>query len=87
VASYIFDFTGKLANSGYADVTIYTGGIRFAGSPSTLRLLQWDGEHYTDITTKVDPRRHLITGRATRLTTFVVQTRDQNRQLRRMASE
>lgn len=74
IASYAFDFSGQLAKDGYVDVTIHINGIRFEGRPSALRILEWDGRLYKDVTTQVDPQRGIITGRATGLSTFVLMT-------------
>jgi len=74
-ASYAFDFSGELAKDGYIDVSFHTAGIRFEGPPSTLRILEWDGKAYKDITTHVDSKRGIVTGRTTRLSTFVLVTR------------
>jgi hypothetical protein len=75
VASYAFDFSGELAEDGYVDVSFHTAGIRFEGPSSALRILEWDGKAYKDITTHVDSKRGIITGRTTRLSNFVLVTR------------
>jgi hypothetical protein len=72
VFSYSFDFTGTLAKDGYIDLSLYIGGISVAGDPYTLRLLEWDGKSYTDITKNVDPVRGIITGRTNKLSTYVI---------------
>jgi hypothetical protein len=75
-ATYAFDFTGELAKKGYVDVHIHAGGLRFEAARLGLRILEWDGKAYKDITTHVDSSRGTITGRTTSLTTrFVLVTR------------
>jgi hypothetical protein len=74
VATYAFDFSGQLAKDGYMDVSFHTAGMRFEGSPSMLRILEWDGKAYNDITTHFDAERGIVTGRTTRLSRFVLMT-------------
>ena len=74
IATYTFEFTGHLGKDGYVDVSIHIGGRRFTGSLSELRVLEWDGKLYKDITTHVDARRGVITGRTNRLSTYVLMT-------------
>lgn len=76
MATYTFDFTGQLGEDGYVDVSFHTGGRRFAGSLSRLRILEWDGgKLYKDITTHVDAQRGIITGRTNKPATFVLMLR------------
>jgi hypothetical protein len=75
LATYAFAFSGQLAKDGYMDVSFHTGGMRFEGAPSMLRILEWDGKAYKDITTHFDAKRGIITGRTTQLSRFVLVTR------------
>ena len=72
MASYQFEFTGMLDKDGYIDIGFYIGGISIPGPASDLRVLEWDGRSYRDITTNVDLRRGVITGRTNRLSTYVI---------------
>lgn len=71
-ASYSFDFGGSLAKDGYVDISFYIGGIHFFRNLSTLHILEWDGKSYTDITTNVDVRRGVISGRTEKLKAYVI---------------
>ena len=73
-ASYHFKFTGELAENGYADISFYIGGINFIGHLSDLCVFQWDGKSYKDITTNVDLKKKVITGRTDKLSTYVIVT-------------
>jgi hypothetical protein len=83
IASYNFSFTGSLAKNGYADISFYVGGINFAGKFSELRILEWDGKSYRDITIGVDVRRRVITGRTNKLASYVIVTPRHNEVVRR----
>jgi hypothetical protein len=72
VATYEFDFTGKLAEGTEIDLSIYFGGFNFGNQTSTVRLLEWNGETYRDITTSVVLRTGIITGRTDKLSRYVV---------------
>ena len=72
IASYELEFTGAMAKNGYLDLSFYIGGVNLAGKISALRLLEWNGKHYRDITTHVDAARGTITGRTNRLATYVI---------------
>jgi hypothetical protein len=72
IVNYNFNFDGILAEDGYIDINFYIGGINFSGYPSGLRIFEWDGKSYKDITTIVDVGRRIITGRAQKLGTYVI---------------
>ena len=63
---------GGVSKNGYMDVGFYFGGMSFKGPLSTLRIFEWNGKTYKDITTHVDSKRGIITGRTNRLSTFVL---------------
>jgi hypothetical protein len=72
VSYYQFGFTGSLGGGGYIDVNLYIGGVNHAGPLSELRMLEWDGKTYRDITTNVDKQRGIISGRTKKLHKLVV---------------
>ncbi len=72
VSSYHFDFTGILDKDGYVDIGIYIGGLQLLGQMSDLRIFEWDGKSYRDITTDVDLQRGIITCRTNSLFTYVI---------------
>ena len=74
MATYEISFTGKLAAQGYLDISFYIGGLDLRGSPSQVRLLAWDGEKFTEVPSKVDVERGVLSGRARRPGTFVIVT-------------
>ncbi len=73
LASYRLDYKGSLTD--YADITFYFGGRDFGKDLSSMRLYQWDGEIYRDITTIVDLPNKIIKGRTDKLSTFVIMSR------------
>jgi hypothetical protein len=75
IVSYRFDFDGTLTQQGYVDVTVSIGGFGFDRALGPwVRLMEWDGESYQDITTRVDTRGGFITGRTRSLSTLAVMT-------------
>ena len=70
IASYHFDFKGKLEDT--IDISFYMGGISSLGSYSSPRILEYDGKSYRDITIDVDYRRRVIIGRTNKLSTYVI---------------
>jgi hypothetical protein len=72
VAHYQFEFSGSLAKDGFVDVHLYIGRVNHAGPLSDLRILEWDGKNYRDITTNVDQQRGIISGRTKKLGKLVV---------------
>jgi len=75
IASYDFEFTGKLSKDGYVDVSFHTDRMQFKGPLITLCILQWNGKFYEDITKDFDLARKVITGRTNRLSRFVIMNR------------
>jgi hypothetical protein len=71
IFSYEIEFSGKLVKDGFLDISFFIDGISLAGRISDLRLLEWDGRTYRDITTHVDSARGIITGRTARPATYV----------------
>lgn len=71
IASFTLDFSGQLAANGYVDVSLNLRGLQLEDA-TKLRILEWDGTVYRDITSSLDSRRGIITGRMTRASTFVV---------------
>jgi hypothetical protein len=80
-ASYKLDFTGTLAEDGYIDISFYIGGINFVGRYSELSIFEWDGKSYKNITTGVDLKRNVITGRTNKLTTYVIMNPEHGRKI------
>lgn len=72
VAYYQFDFTGSLTKDGFIDVHLYIAGVNHAGPLSDLRVLEWDGKTYRDITTGIDERRGIISARTKKLNKLAV---------------
>jgi hypothetical protein len=72
IASYKFDVFGIQPKDDGIDISIYIGGINFIGGISELRVFEWDGKSYKDITTNVDPQRRVITGKTDKLATYVI---------------
>lgn len=79
VATYAVDFDGKVAGDGYVEVSFYIGGISFIDQRSSLRLFEWDGKAYRDITTGLDLKKRIISGRTKSLLTYVVMTQKNTR--------
>ena len=74
MATYAFEFSGELGKEGYVDLSFHTGGIRAGGPLSSLRVLEFDGKAYKDVTTHVDPEKGVITARTDRLSSYVLVT-------------
>ncbi|MDH5651302.1 MAG: PQQ-binding-like beta-propeller repeat protein [Gammaproteobacteria bacterium] len=72
IASYKLEFTGALADDGYMDVSIHTGGAIFRKPRNAIHMLQWNGKYYQDITTHVDLKRRVITGRTKSFSPLVI---------------
>ena len=70
MASYRFESARRL--SAPVDIGIYFGGRDFGGEYALLRLFQWNGKTYEDITTLVDLPNMIIRGRTDRLSTLVI---------------
>jgi len=70
LASYRFEYTGMLNR--YANIDIFFGGRVFEGDLSSLRLYQWEGKNYRDITTRVDLPARTIRGRTDRFSPLVI---------------
>ena len=70
IVTYTFEFTGKLSKGGYTNLDIYIGG--FEGNLSNLRMLEFDGKTLTDITTRLDLNKQVITGRTNKLSKVVL---------------
>ena len=70
IASYYFNFNGKLAED--IDINFYIKGMRFPMHSFFPRIFEWNGKSYKDITTNVDLRRNVITGTTNRLSTYVI---------------
>jgi hypothetical protein len=70
MVKYDFDIKGKF--SGDIEVSFFVGGIRFpAGFPSP-RILEWNGKFYTDITTKFDAAKQIVSGKTENLLSYVI---------------
>ena len=57
--------------NGYIDISINLAGLNYEDYRG-LRLFELSGKKYRDITTYVDERRLVISGRTTRLSSYVV---------------
>lgn len=74
---YDFDFRGSLSQNGFIDIHFYYGGLDImAGEKNNIRIIQWDEKGTRDITTYVDTKRKIISGRTNKLTTFSIVRRD-----------
>ena len=54
VAGYELRFEGRLARGTQIDLGFYLGGASFDQPFSRLRLLEWNGKSYRDVTRSVD---------------------------------
>jgi hypothetical protein len=72
MVTYRFAFDGELGADGYADVSLYLGGLHLAAPLAELRVLQWDGNEYIDVTSGVDSTRGVIMARSNRLSSYIV---------------
>jgi hypothetical protein len=54
------------------DIAVYYGGMHFQGIEQQLRLIQWTGDEYVDITTWTDTRGEVIHGSAVGLGSFAI---------------
>ncbi|NIM99489.1 MAG: hypothetical protein GTO24_15885, partial [candidate division Zixibacteria bacterium] len=71
VVTYHLEFTGDLTEP--ATISFYTKGMAFSGQPYSPRIFQWDGKVYKDITTNVEFRAGIVSGKTDNLSsTFVV---------------
>ncbi|MDH3315844.1 MAG: hypothetical protein OER43_08780 [Gammaproteobacteria bacterium] len=61
--TYRLGFTGELSKSGYADVSLYVGGVAFDGERKDLRILAWNGKSFRQIPSNYDPARGVVSGR------------------------
>jgi len=66
-----FDFTTTADYTGTVTVSIDYSGIQF-GNESKLKLKQWNGTDWVDITTSVDTLNDIIYGETSSLSIFVV---------------
>jgi hypothetical protein len=73
--TYAFDFSGRLNETGHVDLTLNLRGMRFPTPLSAVRILEWDGASYQDITMRVDEHARTITGRTRRMARVVVLAR------------
>ncbi len=53
MATFSFEFAGKFGKAGGAEAELYAGWIGFS-EPGELRLLEWDGEAFRDVTKDVN---------------------------------
>lgn len=60
------------------DISFYFGGINLIGPCLEIRLFEWDGKAFRNITTNVDMDRKVVTGRTNRLAEYVIVTLDRN---------
>jgi hypothetical protein len=76
IASYEFEFSGAFSEGGYIDLSFFIGGMNFGEMPSPLRVFEWDGKSLKDVTTNLDLRRGVISGRSNKLATYIVMRPD-----------
>jgi hypothetical protein len=72
MATYRLDFSGALAVGAEVDLELALGYTSFSRPLETLRLFEWDGARYRDVTRDVDAQRGLIRGRTDRLASYVI---------------
>lgn len=72
VAHFVIDFTGRLEPHGSATIDLDVRTLGFDPRDKSVRLLEWDGKAYHDITTHLDKRSGHIRGATTALRTYVV---------------
>jgi len=73
---FTYDFEGTRLETDSIEVSFYFGGINLGGERSEIRLFEWDGKAFRDITTDVDLGRKVVTGRTNRLAQYVIMTPD-----------
>ena len=69
-AAYDLSFSGKLKDTGYAEVSIFVGMTERRAAGPKPRLFYWDGETYSDVTRGF--HKEFVTGRNDALGSFVV---------------
>lgn len=72
IITYRFDSDKVFDNDQNIRIGLYFGGISFSGDISHLRLLEWNGSGYKDITTKVDFKEGYIYGITHNLSEYVI---------------
>lgn len=63
VVSYVFDFKGTGSPAGGIDISFNTRGLNFSGQPANLRVYEWNGKRYRDVTTSLDLPNNQISAR------------------------
>ena len=71
LATYRFRTDAGLAKSGYVDVAFSTAGLPMR-RPASVRVLEWDGKAYRDVTRGVDAARGVVSARTDRLRDYVI---------------
>jgi hypothetical protein len=73
MATYTFRFSGA-QRSGASTELIFSLGkwYQIGDFLCTLRILEWDGKVYRDVTTGLDLKRGTITGRTDKLSSYVI---------------
>ncbi|MHA2143793.1 MAG: hypothetical protein ACXADD_20140 [Candidatus Thorarchaeota archaeon] len=71
VVTYQIDFDGSLSKDGYVVINFYMGGTKFTRGTIPM-LLQWDGKNFKNITSNLDQRRGVISGRTKTISSFVI---------------
>lgn len=72
VASYAFSVSGSAHEYEFADLSFSVVGLVPSVLRSRLRLYEWNGVTFKDITTSVDSERATISGRTDRLRSYVI---------------
>lgn len=77
IVNYELNFDGSY--DGVIEIQIYYGGLRFLNK--SIRLLEWNGKGYQDITHNINHERRIISGKSNKLSTYVIMSKIQNTEL------
>jgi hypothetical protein len=72
VVHFVVDYTGQLEPNGHVTIALDVRTLGFDANDRALRLLEWDGKSYRDITKFLDPHGGTIRGTTDTLRKYVV---------------
>ena len=72
VAHFVVDYDGALAKNGSIAIDVDVRSLGYAPHDRAVRLLDWDGSKYRDITVLLDAKRGIIRGVTDQARTYVV---------------
>jgi hypothetical protein len=74
--TYAFSYSGQIGKAGFFEVGLNIRGLSFAGEPSGLRVLQWNGKRYEDVTSRLDLVTGMVYARSGILSPLILTNRD-----------